>query len=213
MQALRQTARVRTSVAVAHDLVAGIAPFDDREAAHRSDTLGWLESTDDVFRRSPPATPPRHLVSYVVLLDLTGGAVLLVDHIKSGLWLPPGGHVDPEEHPARTARRECREELGCELAFLDREERPSFLTVTTTVGLDAGHTDVSLWFVGAGRRDMALAPDRSEFHRARWWSRQEVATAAAKTFDPHFGRFLAKVEAAAAADQGAPKPAPPAGDR
>ncbi|MEU4312510.1 NUDIX domain-containing protein [Nocardia sp. NPDC024068] len=32
--------------------------------------------------------------------------------IKAGLWLPPGGHVEPDEHPARTACREVAEELG-----------------------------------------------------------------------------------------------------
>ena len=180
---------MRHSVAAVHEMVSAIVPCDDVEASHRADTLAWLESTDDVFRRVKPATPSQHLVSYVVLVD--ADAVLLVDHINAGLWLPPGGHVEPDEHPAETARRELAEELGVVDAELD--ERPAFLTVTRTIGIDAGHTDASLWFVVAGQRDQPLTIDRREFRAARWWSVAEVDAAQADAFDPHLARFLTKV--------------------
>ena len=45
-----------------------------------------------------PATPPKHLVSYVVPTDPETGDILLVDHRNAQLWIPPGGHVDPGEH-------------------------------------------------------------------------------------------------------------------
>jgi 8-oxo-dGTP diphosphatase len=79
-----------------------------------------------------PATPPRHLVSYVAVIDRVDRSSLLVDHIKAGLWLPPGGHVEPDEHPAATADREAREELTIDPAFVHDPPRPSFLTVTQT---------------------------------------------------------------------------------
>jgi 8-oxo-dGTP diphosphatase len=44
----------------------------------------------------------------VVLRDQYG-RILLVDHVNAGLWLPPGGHVEPDEDPEVTARREARE--------------------------------------------------------------------------------------------------------
>jgi 8-oxo-dGTP pyrophosphatase MutT (NUDIX family) len=62
-------------------------------------------------RRLPPdqaGDTERHLVSYVVLRDQYG-RILLVDHVNAGLWLPPGGHVEPDEDPEVTARREARE--------------------------------------------------------------------------------------------------------
>jgi 8-oxo-dGTP pyrophosphatase MutT (NUDIX family) len=40
------------------------------------------------------------------------GRILLVDHVNAGLWLPPGGHVEVDEDPGLTARREIQEELG-----------------------------------------------------------------------------------------------------
>jgi 8-oxo-dGTP diphosphatase len=78
---------VRQSVRLVHNLVSDLVPGDDLEAAHRGETLRWLETTDDVYRRQAPMTPPRHLVSYILLVDDNSGAVLLVDHIKAGLWL------------------------------------------------------------------------------------------------------------------------------
>ena len=170
------------------DLVSASVPADDLEARDRAGTLAWLRETDDVFRRVRPATPPRHLVSYVVPVDPADGRVLLVAHRNAGLWLPPGGHVEPGEHPADTARRELAEELGVTGAAA----RPSFVTVTRTVGVDSGHTDVSLWFTADLSRSAALSPDAAEFAGVRWWSRAEIDAADPAGFDPHLGRFLTK---------------------
>lgn len=184
---------MRDSVRAVHDLVSTLAPCDLLESEHIADTLRWLETTDDVFRRSKPATPDRHLVSYAVLLDPHTFDVLLVDHVSAGLFLPPGGHVEPDEHPAAAARRECYEELGIEPSLAGGDGDPAFVTVTTTVGLDSGHTDVSLWFVLEGSRDLELTLDEVEFRGARWWSLAEVTSADPEAFDPHFLRFLRKV--------------------
>ena len=115
-------------------LIDRLRPFDDLEACHRSECLTWLRETDDVFRRVNPRTPSPHLVAYFLLRDDQDGSVLLVDHIKAGLWLPAGGHVEPGEHPVETVRREVAEELGVPAVFLPQlGERPLFLTVTETV--------------------------------------------------------------------------------
>lgn len=181
---------MRSSVAVVHNLVSRLTPVDDVEAQHRADTLRWLAGTDDVFRRARPDVPPRHLVSYVVPVDRTDGSVLLVDHVLAGLWLPPGGHVEPDEHPAETARREAYEELGVTGPV---DATPVFLTVTRTVGQTAGHTDVSLWFVLPVDRAQPFTLDGREFRAACWWTPAEVAAADPARFDPHLPRFLAKL--------------------
>lgn len=175
-------------MAAAYDLTSAIAPGDHLESRHRAETLAWLRETDDVFRRRKPATPPKHLVSYVVPVDPADGSVLLVAHRNAGLWLPPGGHVEPDEHPADTARRELDEELS----ISGVAARPAFLTVTQTVGVDSGHTDVSLWFLAPTSRDTELAPDLTEFAGVRWWTPDELAEADPARFDPHLGRFLVR---------------------
>jgi 8-oxo-dGTP diphosphatase len=176
------------SVPVVVDLVERLDTADPVEAEHRADTLRWLAGTTDVFRRVKPDTPPRHLVSYVVPID-SDGNVLLVDHVNAKLWLPPGGHVEPGEHPADTARREAFEELGLRVTVGD----PVFLTVTMTIGIGSGHTDVSLWFPVAAHKGQRIKPDEREFAEARWWSADELAAADQARFDPHFFRFLRKI--------------------
>ena len=178
------------------EMVAAIEPHDDLEATHRQQVIAWLDETDDVFRRAKPRTPPQHLVSYFLVIDPSSGDVLLADHVRSGLWLPAGGHVEPGEHPAMTVRREAGEELGIMATFAPwAGPHPVFITVTETVGTpDTKHTDVSLWFVIEHERDSPLTPDPDEFNAVRWWRRDEIACADPSRFDPHLNRMLAKID-------------------
>ncbi|MGF6888072.1 hypothetical protein ABIA39_006585 [Nocardia sp. GAS34] len=84
--------RTQSATAVVADLVRQIDPVDELERQHITDTLAWLADTDDIFRRVAPAIPPRHLVSYVVLVDPDEYSVFLGRHRKAGLWLPIGVH-------------------------------------------------------------------------------------------------------------------------
>lgn len=183
-----------------HEIVSGVVPWDDLEAGQRSDVLRWLASDDDVFRRARPATPPRHLVSYAVLVDAARESMLLVDHRDAGLHLPAGGHVDAAEDPAETALREATEELGVVASFLPAiGSRPLLLSQSTTVGRSAGHTDVCLWYVLAGDALAPLDGDAREFAGWRWWTFDEVRAADPAVLDPHLPRFTAKLADALAA--------------
>ena len=176
-------------------LVRAMSPYDETEAVHRADALAWLRSTTDVFRRSPPATPAKHLVAYFLLSDPDDGSVFLVHHRRAGLWLPTGGHVESGEDPADTVRREAPEELGVAARFASGQAQPLFLTVTDTVGDPrASHTDVSLWYLLHASRSDPLRPDEREFAAARWWGRDEVAGADTASLEPHLRRFLAKLD-------------------
>lgn len=170
--------------------IAALSPFDAIEAAQRRAILRWLDRIDDVFRRVPPDTPPQHLVVYGLLVDATGD-MLLADHRKSGLWLPAGGHVESNETPAETVRRETHEELGIET----QQTTPFFLSVARTVPVDGRqHTDVSLWYAIEVCRSVALTPDPGEFHGVRWWTPDEIRGTDRRRFDPHFRRAMAKLQ-------------------
>ena len=171
-------------------IVAAIDPFDQTERDHQVAALAWLAGTADIYRRAKPATPPVHLVSYAIPVDPRDWSVFLVDHRLAGLWLPPGGHVEPGEDPAVTATRETREELGLEAEFL--RPGPALLTMTGTIGQDR-HTDVSLWYVLAGHPGLPITLDRREFSGGRWWTPAQIAATASGRFDPHLSRFLAKI--------------------
>lgn len=163
-----------------------IQPVDELEMATQLDVLAWLDSGVEICRLEKPAHPPKHLISYFAIVDREH--ILLVDHINAELWLPPGGHVEPGEHPRATVIREALEELSFDGEFLI--DRPLFLTLTETVGKTAGHTDVSLWYVLRGHRAADLVFDDSEFRGVRWFHKDEVPL---DRTDRNMGRFLNKL--------------------
>ncbi len=174
-------------------IVANIAPLDDLERDQIAQTLVWIASGAPLCRIEKPATPPKHLVSYFVLVDATHKKLLLVDHRKADLWLPSGGHVEPDEHPESTVVRELWEELHMAASWLLPE--PLLLTVTETVGSTAGHVDVSLWYVLEGDSTESLDFDAEEFRAVAWFPFDDLPTSRT---DPHLQRFAAKLRAALA---------------
>jgi 8-oxo-dGTP diphosphatase len=177
--------------------VSGVAPFDAREAADQADILDWVVSGQPLFRTVPPATPPKHLVVYFIPVDRASRCVLLGDHRKSGLWLPPGGHVEADEDPHQAVIREAREELGiaAELHPDFGGDRPFFLTVTPT-NAASSHLDVDLWFVLRVDLTAGLIPDPREFAGVRWFGLDDQRDWPATTYDPEMHRFVSKLKSA-----------------
>ncbi|MCP5507651.1 MAG: NUDIX domain-containing protein [Chlamydiales bacterium] len=169
------------------ELVRAVQPFDEIEACHQEDILRWIDSGVPLCRTRKPDTPPKHLVSYFTLYDPKVNQLLLVNHKKALLWLPPGGHVEPNEHPSDTAKRELNEELGVHLPlFVDD---PIFLTVTETVGVTAGHVDVSLWYIFLADSSCEYSYDLEEFSEIKWFGFDELPLDRA---DPNLARFCDK---------------------
>ena len=174
-----------------NQIVSAIKPLDVQEEQHIRFVLDWIESGSEIFRIEKPATPDTHLVCYFVIVSPEMDRILLVDHKKAKLWLPPGGHVDPGEDPKEAVRREAKEELGIDAEFLF--DKPLLLTVTKTVGNVAKHTDVSLWYLLKGDPSQVLDYDPNEFHQIRWFKIDEIPF---EKSDPHMKRFIAKVSKA-----------------
>lgn len=179
----RVNARIRSEI-------SAIRPLDELEEQQIADALSWIDSGASLCRTAKPATPPKHLVSYFAVV--ADGHILLVDHKNAQLWLPTGGHVEPDEDPRATVVRELREELGVRVS-IDTIESPIMLTVTSTVGLTAGHTDVSLWYTVEVERGLHIDFDTEEFHSVRWFPLSKIPF---ERSDPHLGRFVAKLQAA-----------------
>ena len=170
--------------------IAAIPAPDEASARELKAALAWVDSGAELCRRAKPATPPEHLVSYFVITDEAASALLLVDHKNAQLWLPPGGHVEAGEHPRDTVRRELKEELG--IALPHDPGPPLMLSRSCTVGLTAGHTDVSLWYWLRIPREQSLAFDAEEFHGLRWFALDALPLARS---DPHLSRFVSTLNA------------------
>ena len=173
---------------IIYELMRSITPLDTLEREHQEDAMAWVQSGAELYRLEKPATPPKHLVSYILLFDSEKESLLLVDHKKALLWVPPGGHVDPGEHPRDAACREMKEELGENLPLV--QPNPFFLTVTETVGVTAGHIDVSLWYLFQGDSSATFDYDEGEFNGIRWFP---IAELPMERKEPHLQRFCKKL--------------------
>ncbi|MFF8934572.1 NUDIX domain-containing protein [Streptomyces paradoxus] len=175
------------------ELIGAIEPWDDLERTHLRTATQWIAGGAPVYRTRKPDVPSMHLVSYFVVLDDTSGHLLLVAHRKAGLWLPAGGHVEPEEDPWATVVRECREELGIQAtASPITGELSLFLTVTETRG-QGPHTDVSLWYLLNADADTITSYDQQEFTAIRWLTAEQVLEESDELLDPHMHRFTHKL--------------------
>lgn len=165
--------------------IQSISPIDRFEKEQREDALQWVNSNVELFRIKKPNIPPKHLVTYFVLID--GDYILLVDHKKANLWLPSGGHVDPKEHPKDTVVREAYEELKIKANF--QKDKPYLITVSNVIDKTITHTDVTLWYALKGDKNLTLDYDESEFSGIKWFHRKKIPF---NRSDPNLKRFINK---------------------
>ncbi len=106
----------------------------------------------------------------VAVFVVHAGKVLLHFHPKLGKWLPPGGHIEPDELPDEAALREVMEEAGLDIRLLgarglprDYPGQPIQLVVPAGIQLehiapDHEHIDLVYFAVPARESDGTL-PD------------------------------------------------------
>lgn len=68
-----------------------------------------IQGEGDPFARS---TFPGHITGSAFVVDVPRRRALLIHHAALGIWVQPGGHVDPGESPMMAALRELLEETG-----------------------------------------------------------------------------------------------------
>lgn len=92
-------------------------PLDLRERGFRERMLELLETSAPASRRQ---FVPGHLTASAFVLSPERDALLLILHRKLGLWLQPGGHLEPDDADLEAAaRREVAEEVGLRLSERD----------------------------------------------------------------------------------------------
>ena len=112
---------------------------------------------------------PVHITASALVVGPEG--VLLHRHKRLGLWLQPGGHLDPGEPPLDAAVRETLEETG--LRGVPRSAEVAHIDVH---GGGLGHVHLDLRFVleAAG----APRPGADESPAVRWFTLAEALAVA-----------------------------------
>jgi 8-oxo-dGTP pyrophosphatase MutT (NUDIX family) len=97
----------------AREALTGYLPDDAQERVYRTRMLELLEQSG-AFHSTHFV--PGHFTASAFVLSPERDALLLILHKKLGLWLQPGGHVEPSDVTlAAAARREVAEEVGADL--------------------------------------------------------------------------------------------------
>lgn len=118
----------------------------------------------------------KHFTASVYILDKE--CALFIFHPKFQKWLPPGGHVEPNESPADAAKREVLEETGLTIEWLRDErawietenarsfERPFACLAEDVPAKDASPSHQHLDFIYVAKPLSARPP--LEIHRVKW---------------------------------------------
>jgi 8-oxo-dGTP pyrophosphatase MutT (NUDIX family) len=120
------------------------------------------------------------------------GKVLLVLHKRFEKWVPPGGHIEPQETFAQAACREFREETGLQVEAVS-SGRFDFNDANATTEPLPFHVDVLLagfprptltqyFFVRRSPgSDGTIKPQQTEVKAAEWFARHDLPSL--PTFD------------------------------
>lgn len=130
--------------------------------------------------RAEPTVTRDFTVAVFVVYD---GRVLLHLHRKLGKWLPPGGHIEPNELPDEAALREVAEESGLAVRLVggkglatDYPEQPVQLVIPAGIQLEAiadGHEHIDLVYFAVPRQ--LAAGSRPEIDPTfRWLAPDEL---------------------------------------
>lgn len=148
--------------------------------------------------RHDPAAPPAVTRDFTVAVFVVRQAtVLLLWHPKLSRWLPPGGHIEPNELPDAAAHREVMEETGVAIELvgptgIDHARpgepvqlvRPEGVQVET---IDPDHAHIDLIYFARPLSDPQL-PDQVGWYaeadidalrltcEVRLWCRKALAT-------------------------------------
>ena len=143
--------------------VQKIAAGDSLELRDIQETLNWLQSASAIHK---PDNMEQHLGVMFIVLSPDRKQTFMLNHRKAQLWLPPGGHVDRGLSFQEAVSAEMLEELKCEAVFIT--PFPFFLTTTLTRGINAGHIDVTAWFLVEGDPTRKYEVLEKEASEAKW---------------------------------------------
>lgn len=135
----------------------------------------------------------RHFTATAFVID-SQNRVLLLWHKRMQKWMPPGGHIDPNETPEECAKRECKEETGLDVEIIGSEQLDLFSNNTEEGSMlkkpfammlenipasearnEPAHQHIdSVFFAHPLDEKQALVIAKNEADHVRWFTKEEV---------------------------------------
>ena len=154
-------ASLRRSIAAQH-------PVDARHAASIQQFLADL---DRLPAPLDERADPTHVTASAIVVGAQG--TLLHKHKRLGLWMQPGGHIEPGEVPEEAAVREVREETGLRTAH--PADGPRLIHVDVHPAGPHVHLDLRYLLDGG---DQEPSPPPGESQDVRWFPWDEALAVA-----------------------------------
>jgi len=151
------------------DLLSRRTPVDERE---RRSTGAFIAAAATLVDPFDEHADPVHVTASAIVIDDVVGAERVVLHLhkRLGIWLQPGGHIEPGESPSAAALREAREETG--LAVRHPDDGSLFVHLDVHPG-PRGHTHLDLRFLLLARGEPPR-PGEGESPEVRWFGFEEA---------------------------------------
>jgi 8-oxo-dGTP pyrophosphatase MutT (NUDIX family) len=159
-------------------------PADEKEDADRAAMLGFLAELPEPFSREQPHA---HFTASALVADPSRTRTALVHHRKLGIWVQPGGHLDPDDESYEAAAlREVHEETG--LSGTVEAPRPLHLDVHEIPDRPdmPAHLHLDIRFLVVADGDLTVS---EESHEVRWVSPAEATDLG----DASVGRLVASL--------------------
>ena len=132
-----------------------------------------------------------HFCTFFLPIHIPSRSLYLVHHIKADDWIPPGGHIDKNELPLNTIKREFNEELSFRLTH----EPINFFNISikhiVNNPRNTCKVHYDLWFTVTMKEQYDFSFLKKEFHDAKWTA---IDDAIGKSHYPHINAIYQKMK-------------------
>lgn len=159
---------------IRHRLRADVAARRPVDARERQAVGEFLARFDLLERPFEEEADPVHVTGSAIVVTTDRRRVLLHRHKRLGLWLQPGGHIEPGELPWEGSLREAAEETGLPVSLVG--DPPELVHVDVHPG-PRKHTHLDLRYLVEAPH-VPPAPPEGESQDVQWfgWSQAIART-------------------------------------
>ncbi len=144
----------------------------------------------------------RHFCVTTYVRKIDAPEYLFIFHKKLAKWLPPGGHVDPNEVPEDAAIRECLEETGIRIKLFGNIPKIEGGMITPygmqkNIIVQNKHEHIDLIYLAyPAEHNAPLILNDKETTGLKWFNLKEIESASFNSFAAvkYWAQYFAKIE-------------------